>query len=79
MSSVNRKIKRTKQKKAKKKAKKGLKDALNATAGIPANCTQCEKEFDLKTDADTWVVDIKPGRIQLLCPNCIKEFDSLNI
>ena len=79
MSSINRKLKRNKQKKAKKKAKKGLQQALQATAGIPSNCTQCEKEFDIKTDADTWIVDMKPGMIQLLCPACVEEFDKLDI
>ena len=79
MSNIKRKIKRSQQKKAKKKAKKGLKDALTATAGIPSKCTQCSLEFNLKTDADTWIVDMKPGAVQLLCPKCVKVVDDLNI
>ena len=70
MSSLKRQLKRNQEKKWRKRAKKGFKDAINATAGLPTKCTQCQSEFDLARDADTWIVDLSPGSIQLLCPKC---------
>jgi len=70
MSSIERKIKRQQKKTSQKKAKKGLQDAINATAGIPSKCTQCDLGFNMIADASTWIVDMTPKMIQLLCPKC---------
>ena len=70
MSSLKRQLKRNQEKKWRKKAKKGLKDAVRASAGLPTKCTQCGADFDLVQDVDTWIVDLSPGNIQLLCPKC---------
>lgn len=56
--------------KDRKKARKGFRDAVNAVGGLPSKCTQCECEFDLKRDADTWMVSMANQQIQLLCPSC---------
>lgn len=79
MSSLERTIKRKEMLKHRKKARKGYKDAVNAVGGLPTNCTQCKQEFDLKRDADTWVVNMSvPTQIQLLCPKCCREMDKNN-
>jgi|15BtaG_2_1085339.scaffolds.fasta_scaffold152576_1 hypothetical protein len=70
MGSLKRNLKRKKNLRETKVAKKSLKQALNATMGIPTNCTGCSSSFDPATDADSWMVYVKGTSVTLLCPIC---------
>ena len=73
MSSLNRSIKRRNEVKKKKALKKGLKKVLNATAGIPSNCTTCNKKFDKEEDPSKWFMTIRDTGITLSCEKCAPE------
>jgi hypothetical protein len=64
-------MQRTKKIQKRKQAKRSLKQALNATVGMPTNCTACDTEFDPVEDADTWMVEFGKKEIKLLCPKCV--------
>ena len=70
MSSIDRKLKRKREKEQGKKAKKDLRDATAAMNSLPPGCTECGAEFDLARDADGWIVNVVQGRLQLLCEKC---------
>lgn len=73
MGSLKRKIQRKKRLKKEKESKKKLKQALNATMGIPTKCSKCSASFDPIEDADTWVVTLDDGQTSLFCPKCNEE------
>ena len=73
MGSLKRKIARKKNLKQVKKAKKNLKKALNATMGLPTNCTSCGCSFDPEKDSDTWMVTALNETVTLNCPDCYKK------
>jgi hypothetical protein len=54
MSSIDRKLKRKREREQAKKAKKGLRDAIAAMNSLPPGCTECGAGFDLARDADGW-------------------------
>ena len=71
MASADRKLRRNRLLKKRKDSKEALKQALSATAGLPANCSFCDTKFDSDRDSDTWVVEFKKtGKVKLLCPRC---------
>ena len=71
MASANRKLRRNRLLKKRKDSKGTLKQALNATAGLPTNCSFCDTEFDSDRDSDSWIVEFKKsGKVRLLCPKC---------
>jgi len=69
MSSVDRKIKRDKQKKARKQARKETQQAFNAMASLPTECSDCGAKFDLVRSADDWIVE-SGSSLRLMCPTC---------
>ena len=73
MGSLKRKLARKKKLKKVKKAKKDLKSALNATMGIPTDCSDCGKSFDPVKDADTWMVAVFDKVVSLKCPECYEK------
>jgi hypothetical protein len=70
MSSIDRKLKRKREKEQDKKAKKDLRAATAVMNSLPPGCTECGAEFDLARDADGWIVNMAQGRLQLLCEKC---------
>ena len=71
MGSATRKLRRSRLLRKRKDSKEALKQAINATAGLPANCSFCDVKFDSKRDSDTWKVEFKKtGKVRLLCPKC---------
>ena len=73
MGSLKRKLERKKSLKGQKEAKKNLKKALNATMGMPTNCSGCNANFDPLEDAETWMVAVFDDKIQLNCPVCYEK------
>jgi hypothetical protein len=65
-----RKIKRNRDKQRRKSAQKDLQQALNATAGLPTECSECDAKFDFVRDADDWIVE-NGSSLRLLCPKCV--------
>lgn len=72
MGSLKRQLARKQNQKKVKKAKKNLKQALNATLGLPTSCTTCSVEFEPE-DADKWMVAVYDDIINLNCPDCYKK------
>jgi len=74
MSSLERKLKRTKIKKFKKEIKKTMRSQLDLFGFLPDHCLTCNKEYD-KTSmehATTWKVVVREQqeRVSLYCPEC---------
>jgi hypothetical protein len=65
----SRKIKRNRDKQQRKRDQKDLKQALDATAEFPTECTECDAKFNLVRDADDWIVE-SGSSLRLLCPKC---------
>mgnify|MGYP001399592652 FL=1 len=77
MSSVSRKLRRSKA----KKAQKEMQATLGLFEKIPDKCLTCEEKFDKtnKEHVNTWsvVVRKKEEKVNLYCPQCwanAKEF-----
>ncbi|MGYP001198747738 len=70
MTSVRRKIKRAK----KKKAKKQLKQAASFYLDLPDSCMSCDRPFDKtsKEDVTTWSIVVRraENKKNLYCPEC---------
>ena len=73
MSSINRKLRRRKEKEQKKKSKQVMKEVGEHIAAMPKNCRGCGIELD-KTDhaaLDEWKIKIfESGRVDLTCGQC---------
>lgn len=70
MSSIERKLKRKREKEHVKEAKKQLQEVTDAMSGLPTACTECSAGFDLVRDADTWIVDCAGDVLRLVCEKC---------
>ena len=72
MTSADRKLRRNRLLRKRKDSKEALRQAINATAGLPANCSFCDTKFVSERDSDSWIVDFKKsGKVRLLCPRCV--------
>jgi predicted RNA-binding Zn-ribbon protein involved in translation (DUF1610 family) len=74
MSSIDRKIKRQKEKKAKKQQKKDISQKMGMFDRMPEECSACEARFD-KKDREmvaTWNVVVREEEkiVRLYCPDC---------
>lgn len=70
MGSFKKSLQRRQRVARMKAAKKGLKKVMNATAGIPSNCTKCNKKFDENEDPSKWHMRMSRSEIDLHCPEC---------
>ena len=70
MSSIERKLKRKREKEQIKEAKKQLQEVTDAMSSLPTACTECSTDFDLVRDADTWIADCAGGVLRLVCEKC---------
>jgi uncharacterized protein with PIN domain len=81
MSSLERKLKRTKLKKLKKDIKKTMRNQLDLFGFLPDHCLTCNKEFD-KTNKEhtiSWKVVVREEqkRVSLYCPECWTSAEEL--
>ena len=72
MGSLNRKLKRQKEKKDKKLFKKASKVIENKISMMPTSCSVCGLSFD-KNDTsliDSWTISVSKNIFNLKCPEC---------
>tara|TARA_R110000824_G_scaffold343105_3_gene529674 strand:- start:2649 stop:2936 length:288 start_codon:yes stop_codon:yes gene_type:complete len=81
MSSLERKLKRTKAKKFKKELKKTMGGQLDLFGLLPDHCLTCNKGFDKtnKEHAINWKVIVREEqkRVSLYCPECWTSAEEL--
>ena len=74
MSKFSRKINRSNLSSDRKDAKKKLDSLQGDINSLPESCTICDADFDLKKDADSWmVIQLKNQAPSLICPSCFEE------
>ena len=74
MSSLQRKLHRTKKKKLKKELKKAMRGQLDLFGYLPDHCLTCNKDYEKNNieHATTWKVVVREEqkRVSLYCPEC---------
>jgi len=74
MSSIKRKIRRNKDKKAKKELEESIKDHISLFSKLEQECLSCAQPFDKnsKEHAQTWRVVVRKDEesVHLYCPKC---------
>tara|TARA_A200000159_G_scaffold32967_2_gene29601 strand:- start:559 stop:813 length:255 start_codon:yes stop_codon:yes gene_type:complete len=79
MGSIDRKIKRKKQRETKKKSEKIMKEVGAAISSMPSYCHVCNVELNKSDTAslDKWRIKIfETGRVELTCGECHEKIEN---
>jgi len=72
---MNRKTRRSLEKKMGKDASDNLAEKIFQFNKLPEQCSACQKEFDKKNKdmVQSWNVVVRQETVRVFCPECIKK------